>query len=215
MDTIITLCSPCSVFIPLLFGILRYGKLEKDLRIVVIFLGFETLFLISAATTVLMGYRNLWTIHFYTIIEYIFLIAIFSQWQRNLLIRRLMFFSIPLIIVIAIFDISQLENLNMFNVFTRPISSILMISVLGITLFELNKGSAAPISRNPRFWIIPPVFISTTTGVLIFAVGNYLWLNFPTTFSDIYRIMLFIGILSNFFYLGVFLCPSQQQTSGG
>jgi hypothetical protein len=126
-----------------------------------------------------------------------------------------MFFCIPLIIAIAIFDMFQLENLNMFNIYTRPISGILMLGILGLTLFDFNKESTTPLSRNPRFWIIPPVFISITLSISVFAVGNYLWLNFPKAFFDIYRIMMIINMLANIFYLGVFLCPCQQQKSGG
>ena len=215
MDKIITILSPCSVAVPLLFGIFKYGRLESDLRIVVMFLGFETLAQTYLATTSLMHIKNLWIMHIYTIIEYIFLIAIFSQWQRKLLIRWLMFFSIPLIIAIAIFDMFRLENLNMFNIYTRPISGILMLGILGLTLFDFNKESTTPLSRNPRFWIIPPVFVSIITTMTVFAVGNYLLLNFSKSFFDIYRVIMIINMISNIFYIGVFLCPSQQTKSGG
>ncbi|MBI4810793.1 MAG: hypothetical protein HY800_05010 [Ignavibacteriales bacterium] len=215
MDKIIIILSPCSIAIPFLFGFVKYGRLENDLRLIVIFLGFEIFFQIFVATTALMGIKNLWIIHFYTIIEYTFLIIIFLQWQRNLLIRRLMFFSIPLIIALAIFDIVRLENLNMFNTYTRPISSILVLGVLGLTLFEFNKESTTLLSRNPRFWMVPPVFVATTMTITVFAVGNYLLMNFPQTFFNIYRVMMIINMLSNLFYVRVFLCPSQQPKSGG
>ncbi len=215
MDKILTVLSSCSIFIPLLFGILWYSKIVKDLRIVVIFLGFEAFFQISSATMVLMGYKNLWTIHFYTIIEYIFLIAIFSQWQKILFIRRLMFVTIPIIITIAIYELFLLENLNMFNIYSKPISSIFMFCILGLTLFELNKESNVPLLRNPRFWIIPPLTVTVIITISVFTVGNYLLRHFPSTFADIYRVILIVSMLSNFFYLGIFLCPSQQPKSGG
>lgn len=215
MDRILTILSPCSVAIPLLFGFFKYGRIEKDLRIVVIFLGFETLTQTYLATTSLMHIKNLWSFHLYTIIEYIFLIVIFLQWQKKLFIRRLMFFSIPLIVAIAIFEMFRLENLNMFNIYSRPISSVFILGVLGLTLFEFNKESTIPLQRNPRFWIIPPVFVSIITTITVFAVGNYLLLNFSKTFFDIYRVMMIINMLSNIFYIGIFLCPSQQQKFGG
>lgn len=215
VDKILAILSPCSVAIPLSFGFFKYGRLEHDLKIVVMFLGFETLIQTYLATTALMHIKNLWLIHIYTLVEYIFLTAIFSQWQNIFFIRRLMFLSIPLIIALVIFEMFRLEDLNMFNIYSRPISSILLLGVLWLTLFEFNKESTTLLSRNPRFWIIPPVLVSIITTITIFAVGNYLLMNFPQTFFNIYRVTMIINMLSNMFYIGVFLCPSQQQKSGG
>lgn len=182
------------------------NSLSRQMRLLIVYFG-EGLFAeILFAYLGSKGINNLWLLHLFTIIDYCLLIAVFALWQKNILLRRILQISIPLIIILGIISILYLENIRHFNNFTRPMTSLILTMVSAYTLFELNTEKIVSLFREPRFWVCSGVVLYFTSTLLIFSLSNIL-LNLPHHLVRvIFEFNIIMNIVANIIYTRGFLC---------
>lgn len=200
------LCSAFFVLIPLLIGIFLFRRLGTDLRLLIL------LFLIVAMVEGYTFYlvekhmNAYWIYHLYTPIEYSLLATIFSFWQKKAWIRRILRISIPIFVLICIWDYLVFRNLNDLNYFTASFAFALYVGITSFTLLYLQTENPQSIIRDCRFWI--------SAGLLIYSAGGLAYFSFHKTIVSellvgIWVIHSILNITSYILYSVGILCQAR------
>ena len=206
MSRVILFASILSGFAPFIAGLTMRHRLSSTMRLLLIYFSIDLATELSMAYLGSKGINNLWMVHLFTIIQYGFMIAVFSSWQSNNLIKRMLQVSIPITIVMGIVSMLFLENVRHFNNFSRPITSLILIMASAYTLFELNKEKAISVFQEPRFWISSGTLLYFASTLVLFALSNTL-LNLPKHFTHmVFEIHSVMNIVANIIYAIGFLC---------
>ncbi len=206
MTTLFTISSLSSL-LPLSAAILSLRYLNKDLKI------FFLLFIAASAVDISTLYIrlvenkiNVWLFHIYTLVEFTLLILLFTRWQTNQLIKKVMTVNLPLFVIVWILSKSYIESWTQLDNFTASIESVFLIGASTITLYQLNSDSKILSFKDYRFLI--------STGVLIY-FGSNLFIFGMSNLMDVWPIHSAINILCNILYAITFLCQHPRLSFSG
>lgn len=182
--------------IPLLAGfyLFRYLKIEMKL-----FLSLFVLIVLVEGLSmyeVLSASSNLYILHFYTLFEYIILVLVFSFWQKNNVIKKILRYSIPFYFLTWLLLKIFIEDLDQFDEFSSSLTSMLLTIIALTTLFSYMKYHIGSLKNEAWFWI--------SIGVLIYNTGNILIFTFYVT-SLSWAVHNVLGIISTLCYTGGFV----------
>ena len=155
-------------------GILRWRTLGSGMRFVVVYLGVA---LASTTVTYVMGRRNinnLWVLHIYTLVSCLMLLRVFAVWETNPTVRRGIYASA--VVFGIIWGLSKLffEDLTLFDSFTMPLATLLLVGAAVRTLCSMIGSAKYPVAQDARFWVSVAVIIECCSTVLSFSAGNLL-----------------------------------------
>ena len=185
--------------------------LNWQMRLLLIYFGVAVITELLLAYMGSQGMNNLWLARVFSIVEFCLLTIVFSSWQNNKLLKRLLHISIPLMVVLGIFSTLYLENIRHFNSFSKPITSLILIMVSAYTLVELNKEKIDFLFREPRFWFSSGVLFSFSASLLLHALSNSL-LHLPMSVVRlIFESNVVLSIIANIIYTGGFLCQTRTR----
>lgn len=193
--------------VPFFVGVYLYRWLSKDMRILLRYFAIVLLVdVILYYTSFIIKINNLWLFHIFTLVEYSFLILVFSSWQKNALLKRNMRLSIPIFAMIWVMAKFFLEGFNEIDNFTSSVESVLLVVVSAYTLYDLNKENVVSIYKEPRFWVAGAVLIYFSGNLLCFAFSNVVL---------VWPIHSVLNIIANLLYTGGFLCLPRRLNYGG
>jgi hypothetical protein len=213
MQSLMPYFSLLSNAITFLVGLFVLRFLGADRKVLTLFLGVKLAIDLLGMYLALNHINNLWLLHILTILEYSFLIYIFSFWQKNPILKKILHLSIPLFTVLGIAIMLLGENIRYFNSVTRPIASLALVAAAGYALFELNKETYDSVFRQPRFWIGAAVMLYFSGTLVLFSLGNLLLGTSLQWMKTVFNVNVIMNIVANAMYIGGFLC--QVQRSGG
>lgn len=196
-------------------GLFTYRYHSRDIRILVYYLSISLLGELISTSLGYFGKNNLWMIHIFTVVKYVFFMMIFSFWQSNMTIRRIIYVSIPTFIIIYIICFFFFESLRQFNNYTKPIESIIIIITASYSLFEISKTSTDSLFVNPRFWIASGVLIYTTSTIIIFALSNVLLVSTIKDWKILWLIIPIMDIIEKLVFTEGLLCSYRARKFGG
>lgn len=142
---------PASTLIPLVAGAVFYKRINKPLRVLLIFLSIS--FITNVAGSVMAEYRlnNLPLLHFYTIAEVVTIMLYYlyafgkgdiSKWIKATMI------VFP---VICIINFCFFQSINEYNTYTRPLGALIVILFTGAYLaVQGNLKNPELITRSGR-----------------------------------------------------------------
>jgi len=194
---------PASTLIPILSGFIYYSKINKPLRIILIYLCIS--FIINIIGSILAAYsiNNLPLLHFYTIVELVTILFYFkyafSNKKTDFWIRIIMI-TFPLLCVI---NFTFIQSLYEFNTYTRPFEAIIIIIFSGIYLGSQNSEKEE-FTRSGR-WVASGFLIYFCSSLYQFIFSNVVSLN-TTHFVKMIIWNLhatFVLIMYIFFYLAI------------
>lgn len=206
----VRIVSVLSQIVVLAAGLYARYSLAREMKILILYFGVALLADVAGISLSMKGINNLWLFHFFAIFEFGFLIYIFSIWQRNLFLKKILKFSIPLFAVMGIIVTLVLENIQQFNSFSQPVASLALVGVAAYTLFELNKESFNSVFRQPRFWIGAGVMLYFSGTLVLFSLGNVLLDASAQWAKTIFILSVIMNIVANLLYTGGFLCQVQK-----
>jgi hypothetical protein len=201
-----------SVLVPLTTGLVLFRRLDADLRL------FLLLFAIAAAVEgytfyQVMHTRNAyWVYHIYMPIEYVVIAIVLSSWQQNYMARRLIRLSIPLFVVLCLWDILGGGDLNDLNALTASIAYTLYVGMSAYTLVNLDYQNIRSTLSDYRFWI--------GTALLVYSAGGLAYFSFHDTIVADYLIQIWIihgvlNILAYLMYSVGFVCQVRSWNRAG
>jgi hypothetical protein len=167
------------MIIPLSIGAFSYRRLHFEIRLLLL------LFLIAAmvegnAFYLVQNHKNAyWLYHVYMPLEYGLLAVIFSFWQKKQWMRTALRSSIPLFVLICIWDMVVNKNLEDLNYFTASIAFTLYVGISSVTLLYLLTDNSRSIIKDCRFWVGAALLIYSAGGLAYFSfhktiVGDFL-----------------------------------------
>ena len=198
-----------SGLMPFILGLILFRKLNPALKSLLLLFGIGLLIEV-------LGYylyffakiqNNIWLYHFYTLIEYSLLIAVFSYWQKNFKLKRMLRISIPGFAVLWIGAKFFFESFDQPDSYTTSLECVLLVGISFRTLYVVNQEHMKALFREPRFWVSSAVLIYFSSNLLTFALPN-LAVNWGFHHAV-------VNVTSNLLYAGGFLCLSPRLNYGG
>jgi hypothetical protein len=163
---------PGSVIIPIVIALTRYRYLNKSLKSVLVYLLVAGIGNGVAAILANKRINNLPVLHVYTMFELVLLGLFFyyimeGNWKRVALGMILLF--PPLCVVNFLF----IQDLHVFNSYTRPVAAILLI--LFSILYFYNRTSVdqeVPLLQQPETWMVTGMLIYFSSALVQFSLSN-------------------------------------------
>lgn len=195
-----------SGFLVVLAGAYKFRRLNREMGI--LFSYFVIAIVVSSIQYffAISGKNNLWTMHFFTPVQLIFLMVVFTAWQRNATVRRLMQGSVVIFLVVWLLSFLLLEQIQQFNWFTRPLQSFILIVASGVTFFQVQREELPAIIYEPRFWVSAATLLYFCGLIVLFALSNKLLAVSMDTLRLAWTVQSFVAILTNILYGLGFLC---------
>lgn len=195
-----------SGFLVVLAGGYNFRRLNREMGI--LFSYFVVSIVVSSVQYffAISGKNNLWTMHFFTPVQLIFLMVVFAAWQRNTTFKRLMQGSMLLFVIVWLLSILLLEQIQQFNWFTRPLQSFILIVASGVTFFQVQREELPSILRDPRFWVSAATLLYFCGVIVLFALSNKLLAVSMDTLRLAWAVQWFVAIVTNILYGMGFMC---------
>jgi hypothetical protein len=141
-----------------------------------------------------------WTRYIYIPIEYSVLMVIFSIWQEDRKIKKILLWSIPVFIGICIISALYRKDFTFFDGLTISLSCLIYAAISLFTLVGLLYKNVGNIYKNYIFWVCSALVLYGASGVIFYSLTNY----YPS-YTPV-RINAGIASISNIFYMIGFLC---------
>ena len=215
MYKLIPLLSLISATVPLIVGLYVFRSLSVEWKILVAYFAITLLGGIVQAYLGNRGINNLWSVYIIMMIEYAFLVFVFSYWQKKKILKTILYVSIPVFVFMSIGTMYLRGNLQQFNHYSMSIESIILVGISAYTLFEVSKESVGSLLREPRFLIATAVLVYFASTLILFALSNVLLTLPKQTVRVVFTFQVIMNIISNLIYAKGFLCQYQVQKSGG
>ena len=157
--------------------------------------------------------HNEWLYNIFFVIEFsVFALTIFKE-INNQTYKKIIAFSYLSYLILVIINITFIQPITQFHIYTFAFGSLLMIMTSGLFLYELINYSENNFFRVPFFWIC--------TGLLFFYVGNFLLMsslnyvnvNFKGLAKKLFLITELLSILEYTLFIMAFLCKRIFRTS--
>ncbi len=203
---LINVISVISTVLPLIVGLYMYRWLRVEMKILLV------LFFIASLVDGYSFYQainrcsNVWILHFYTPLEYSILVLVFSYWQKEKLMKRILRLSIPIFILIFVLNKMFIESTDYFDYITASVESIILLVISVYVLYSLHDEKVDSFYKMPQFWVATAVLIYFAGNTLCFSLGRII---------PIWIIPCILNIIANLLYTGGFLCCRSQSSSVG
>ncbi len=184
-----------SSYIPFITGIIFFRALDKNLKILFIFIIVKILTDATATILALHQLNNMWVFHIYTLLEYFFLTYILANWQQVKLSKIILLTSIFVFAMIWIISKFTIEKFLLFDNYTSALCSTLLTGLSLLTLFQIMQDNLTGIFHDHRFWV--------SFAILMYSAGNFFTFALATIY--LWSPHNMINILSNLCYAGGFL----------
>ncbi len=168
----LVLLGSLSIFVTFIVALCFCKKFDKSTKLFFSYLTLSAIFETIMIIWVVKGENNLWISHIFTPIEYGLLAYLLSYWQENHTIKKLMRYSIPVVIILIIsLNLSGIEPTNIFDYISIPITSLLLTAFSWHILHQMSIRDTGNLLKDHKFWITAGVFIYFSSGLFIFAMG--------------------------------------------
>ena len=185
-----------------------FRDLGKDLKLYTIFFGVSVVF--DQIINYLAEHgQNSWLFgNIFHLIEYIMIIYVFSHWQKNIRLQRVLHWSIPVYTIFWIWvKIFGIEYMDKFPHYTRSVAAIIIAILAIYTLIKLEENESY-IYKHYQFWICVGALLYFSGNIVLFSLSDIVLVN------NLFFIHSILNISANFLYAGGFWCCHFQLKNG-
>lgn len=192
--------------ITVLVGGFRYKSLPRSLRFL------EWFILAAVVNTIIMltlGFyhiHNLWTMHFFTLIELTFVVAIYLSWMQRRRHKLVLLCCLVGFWVLWVISKFSFEPLSLADSWTSLISKVLQIAFSTYLLIDIVKESEIVWTNDPRLWIVTGILIYASGSLFLFALFNKMLEISPDHLKMVWSLNWILTIVSNLLFIRGFLC---------
>jgi hypothetical protein len=196
-----------SVVLPIGVGILKITTLDREMKILFLYLVFGL-----TADIYLMWFAkgrqlHLGLIHVYYLVEYLFIMAIIYNWQESLWMKRVIKVLILLYVLFWIIAKFTFEPMSGLFVYTATTSQVVLTLCAESTLIAVIGSRIQPIINLDRFWVLLS-FVIYYAGTLLVIASREILIHYPAhTFFVFVSIDWSLKIVFNILFAVGFLCP--------
>lgn len=184
--------------VPIAVALPRLRKLPPPLRWALVYL------VVTLAEDIFMiiwsrhGRHNLWIMNLYTPVEAFILGMMFAGWQLRERWRTTIYVAVALLVVFWGVMMLEVEGLDSFPQFSKPVQSLLVMAAATWTLVQRSRVAVSPLTRHPWFWVSVGTLLYFAYLMLLDPVGTVLSEHQHQLFRIAYAIN---GILVTVMYL--------------
>lgn len=210
-DLIIIRISQASVLIPLYFGLLNYNKLNRSYKIFVYYFVLSVLIEIAASIVKNHLGNNLFILHIFVPIEFIFFAYLFYEYFESRRIKIYIYFAILLLISCAVVNV-VFNGFKEHNSLPRSLESIFLILLtLGYFYQYFRDNNEVFVYLQPMFWLCSGVLIYYSIDFFSFMLINQLLKQNFEIAQLSKMIHAFINIIAYVFYALSFKCFQKMK----
>ncbi|MCX6122555.1 MAG: hypothetical protein NTX44_13180 [Ignavibacteriales bacterium] len=187
-------------------GGFRYRNLPRPLRIL------EWLIIISILdvglqlTLAFYHIHNLWTSHFYTLVEIVFVVLMYSSWLKKSQNRLMLSLCLSVFVVFWIVSKFTFEPLSLLDGWTAAISKVLLITFSAFIFVDIVRESDIVWVNDPRFWVAVGIIIYSAGSLFYYALFNIMLHASPDRLRIVLSMNRILIIVSSLLYMRGFLC---------
>lgn len=165
----VTLLVPLCVVIPIIAGFTKRVFLDKSLRIIFMYLLFVATIAIPMRILGSRNINNLPLLHIYTLAEFLFLSGFFIYVLNKHMVPVVVAIGV-LFSVCCIFNMAYLQNVYIYNSYSRPLAAgIIIFYAMLYLLRQTTSENDDEILRQPKSWIVIGLLIYFCSSIFYFA----------------------------------------------
>lgn len=171
----VLLIVPATIIIPLLMGLIKGSYKQKGLKVIFLYLVFAGLTEVTERVLGAFDINNLPLLHFYTVVEFLFIMAFFRLALNKAAIKAINIIMVAFP-VLCLLDLVFIQSIFQYNTYPRPIAALIII---GFCLFYFFKRGEAenqsPWVTEPFNWIVTGLLVYFSSSLLHFAFLNIIY----------------------------------------
>jgi len=206
--------SAFSVFIPIAVGLYNRGMLEHGLKNFLLLLNINLVATVGQLILNLNRVNNLWLSHVFVLVEFTFVVWIFSMWVEALKVRKLLRGFIVSFWLLWIISRFTFEPITVPPAYVTPVAKAILIVISLYMIFRIAQTSEE-LFKEPRHWIVSGIVISSAASLLFYAFRGIIDKFGHDELFIAYSIHWSIQIVANIIYSIGFLCKQPTHSSGG
>lgn len=173
------------VFLPAVYGILRFKSLDKPVKFFIAMLCVAFINEVGMMIVAITKGHNLYLYNFYTIIQIILLSFFFYYASVNH--KRLITFLSSALVIVSAFDYVFNDGISKFGSLSLTLDCAVFIFYSGLSFYELVVYGNKEVLKSPVYWI--------TGGVAFFFMANAITFAFSRVgMEQNYLLMWLFGI---------------------
>jgi len=154
---VIKILSNASCFsfaLPLTAGIFYIRRLDGPMKLLVLLMMVVGITEVSSFFLIeILKIQYYWIHHLYSPVEYTLFALIFSKWINHRLYSKLIKYSIPVFLILSIFNSLFLQNLNELNSYAITLGQIIYTAVTLYVLYQVMAEDSGHILQHHMFWV--------------------------------------------------------------
>ncbi|MCR8558125.1 hypothetical protein KXD93_10745 [Mucilaginibacter sp. BJC16-A38] len=167
---------PASILIPLGAGLIKSGYKHVVTQIIFSYLIFAAIIEIVSRLLGTHQVNNLPLLHFYTIIEFLFIVRFFQLALNNQLVSRYLGGLMIIFSVFCVFDFVFIQSIYQFNSYPRPIGALIIIGLCIYYFFKYGESdNQKPWVQEPLNWMVTGLLVYFGSSLFHFAFLNVLY----------------------------------------
>lgn len=174
----VTVVVPAAVLIPLGIGLIRKSYKNKELKIIFFYLIFAGVTLIAERLLGIRHINNLPLLHFYTLVEFLFVLRFFRLVLNDLLVSRFIRILMYVFPIFGIVNFIFIQSIYKYNSYPRPIAALIIIA---LCMFYFSKRNESEYQESwvgdPLNWMISGLLVYFGSSLFHFAFLNILYEN--------------------------------------
>jgi hypothetical protein len=204
-----------AVILPSLVALSLYRRLPADLRPLFVLFGIHAAIMVAQFVLAHQRINNLWTSHWYYLIEVVMLLWLYSLWSRS---QKALFIFRLLSVCYAVFWVAAkifFEEFTATALYTPTVSRVILIGATLYVLGVLASTSEGPLYIEAKFWFAAG-FLVLLAGSMMFYAFRTLFLDYsPDSVNLFWSIHWSVTIFSNLLHIIGFLCILRLPNIGG
>jgi hypothetical protein len=189
-----------------LLGGFRYRSLPHPLRILEWFLVVTLGVVVMEFMLALFHVHNLWLSHFYTLIELMFIVLLYSLWIKQKRTRSVLLVSFLVFVVFWIVSKFTFEPFSINDGWMGTFSKVLQITFSALLLVEIVKENEIAWMNDMRLWVVTGIVVYASGTFFLFALFNRMLQISPDRLRLIWSLNWILMIISNLLFARGFLC---------
>ena len=144
---------PFDTLIPLVYGLIFWSRLRKDMRVLVGYMAYQLVFTLAIGILRSQpGRHNLWLVNLCFPLDVYFLLILFSLWEPLIRMRGSIMGALAVYSTISYLEM-WIYGADRFTAFVQPVGWTIVIVVAGITLITESRRFETGFTKQSSFWI--------------------------------------------------------------
>lgn len=209
-DMLILYVLAATIVIPCIVGLLNFRSVQLSLRFITVLIA------IGLGNEILMGalsflkINNLFAIHFYAVIEVIFLSLFFQTEIESPVVKKLMILGMIALCIFALVYAVNGDNIAQFNSMPRAIECVYFTLASSWLFYEMSNYER-PLNSG-LYFVNGAIFFYFTSCFLIFTFSKYMATNYRAVIL-MYFIHAGINAICNLVYaIGLWRASRRYST---